>query len=379
MSKLHRFFEPSLPDVLDWILAHKIAAGLMLVTMAVIFFVWNVVRKQVRPRLIAYELAGSRDSALHILVKWGATGKFWARCAILIDFLFLPALAVPIAYFCFWAAASMRPGVEVEHGRAVGVMREGFPWLAWLGVRLGWATLGALLSGWAENLIMLLTIARGRGTKSVLLTRLFACLKYGILSVAAAVLICRFEYYVYEKLEPLVDTRHGHMLAVLAAASALAGMWMLKLATPLHPSLLTLQLAPSSNAANRVLARWGAKRQLIARRANRVDSLFAILYTETLAFLFFGIAHRLHDWPILTSLTRSVGWYMLLAGTCHLAQNCGVEAALRDHKMGWWIQISRSCGALRFFLLFLGGLWAGFLVLLAEAHLLSSIQAIRNG
>jgi len=111
-------------------------------------------------------------------------------------------------------------------------------------------------------------------------------LKYGILATAAALLLCRLEYLVYQLIEPVVRHHPKSMLTALAALSAGFGIWMLQLANPLHPSLLMLHLAPSREAANRVLSRWGAKRQRDALWANRVDIVFAILSMQTLAFFF---------------------------------------------------------------------------------------------
>jgi hypothetical protein len=366
---------------------HPIVAGSLLLVTAVIIFVSNAVRDPVRPRLIGFELAPSPGSALHILDKWRAPGKLRARNAILSDFLVLLFIAALISYLCFWAAITVsKQPVSTKQ-----------PWLALIGVLLGWATLVALLCGWAGNVAMLVTIARDQGTTSVFFSRFFASLKYGILAFAVAFLLCRLEYFVYQKLLWVVEyeklqhpvTAYYATLSVLFVASVLTLLKVRKLANTLHPSLLMLQFAPSRDAANRLLARWSAKRRRAARRANWFDMLFAILYTVTLAFFFFRLKDALGAWPLLSksagfseivfkfgtwanpsSLSWCVGWFMLLAGTCQVAQDLGAWAALREGEMGWWIRICRSLGALRFALLFLGCLWVGVLVLLGETHVL---------
>lgn len=370
-----------------------IVAGSLLLLTAAIIFVSNAVRDPVRPRLIGFELAPSPGSALHILDKWRKPGKLRARAlhAIWSDSLVLLFIAALISYLCFWAAITVSDPSSVPSPQ---------PWLALIGVLLGWATLVALLSGWAGNIAMLVTIARDQGTTSVFLSRLFASVKYVILAFAVAFLLCRLEFFVYQRLllvVAAVAAYHATLavnatLAVLAVASVLTLLKVRRLANTLHPSLLMLQLAPSRDAANRLLARWSAKRRRAARRANRFDMLFAILSTVTLAFFFFRSGPE--KWPLMDWLPQSgffsfvfsfgkranpgslswcVGWFMLLAGTCQVAQDLGAWAALREGEMGWWIRICRSLGALRFALLFLGCLWVGVLVLLGEAHVLTCV------
>jgi hypothetical protein len=367
VSWLGRLADPNFLNVLLWIPAHsgptrfKIVAGLTLASIAT-FGVASKVRDRIRPRLIGFELALTVSAALNILDRWDERRKRLARIAAIIDFFSIPALTLLIADLCFWAALSVP--FEV-------------PWLKGVGVLMGWAALAVLPIGWAEDVAMLRSLSSSPGSKSVYVTRLFASFKYGILAIATAFLLCRFEYFVYQLIEPAVRLYPRSTLALLAAVSAGFGLWMLQLAKPLHPSLLMLHLAPSREAANRVLNRWGAKRQM-AQRANLVDTVFAILSTVTLAFLFFRLAGPPENAPILASVSQSVGWFMLLAGTCHVAQNVGAEAALREKKMGWWISICRTCGGLRVSLFFLGGLWGGFLWLRWEgafvARLLRAIQ-----
>jgi hypothetical protein len=389
MNWLHRCPDRERYNLLVWILPDPspyfllfVALVLTVVTIA-IYIVSRAIRKPLRPRLISFEFARSSNTARNILDHWVVQGKLHqARKAILFDFLLLlPSVVALAAYLCFWAAMFV---VEAT-------------WMARIGVVMAWAALAALLIGWAEGRALWVTIARGGGTKSVFLARLFARLKYAILAFAAAFLLCYIEYFFYENLVHRLAPDPGTFavvgtFAVLFAVSAYVGSRVLQLAKPLHPSLLMLHLAPSSVKANRVLARWGEKRK-IARKANNVDIAFAILYSETLAFLFFQlrpgnwlilkslprcacsskIALGFGNWAWLSSLTWGVGWCMLLAGTFHVAQNVGAWAALLEGGMGWWIRICRSLGALRVLLLFFCGLWGGFLLLLWEAHLLSFV------
>ena len=139
---------------------------------------------------------------------------------------------------------------------------------------------------------------------------------------------------------------------------------------------MMLHLAPSVPAANAVLARWGSKQQEKARIANAENALFALLYGETLAILAFGLAGSMKPTSLWFSTGRAVGWFTLLAATCHVIQNCCAEAALRGQRMGWWLNVCKAAGAIRVLLLYAAGVWFGLLLLSGELWLAAKALGI---
>jgi hypothetical protein len=336
-----------------------------------IAYVQYVVRGELSRRFASFEFARTAGRAINIFDEWRADGRFAAQFAIVLDFFFLLFFGLLFSYFSFWAANSILGGPEERPEKVV--------WLAAIGVVIGWIALLAMLAGWFENGAMLVTITalgKQKDPKTIYFTALLATIKYVGFSIAIAFLLFRFEYFIYDicdQLAPFIAKWIGATLLLLA--TGIAGLRMLRASASLYPSLMMLHLAPSIPAANRVLARWGSKQQATARSANAENALFALLYGEMLAIFAFRLADwlklhsslRLAPWWFATG--RAVGWFALLAATCHVVQNCCAEAALRQRRMGWWLDVCKAGGAVRVLLLSLAGGWFGLLLFSGELWL----------
>jgi hypothetical protein len=325
-----------------------------------IAYIQYFTRRELSRHFASFEFARTRAAAITIFEEWRAGGRFAAQVSIVLDFFFLLFFGLLFAYLSFWAANSILSGpAQVV-------------WLAAIGVVVGWITLLAMLAGWIENWAMLVTIIalakQKKRIRTIYFTAVVAMIKYVGFSIAIAFLLFRFQYFIYDKLGPSFANWIGIPFFLLL--TGVAGMRMLRASAPLHPSLMMLHLAPSIPAANRVLARWGSKQRPIAQVANAENALFALLYGETLAIFAFRLAELLK--PISTwwyATGRAVGWFVLLAATCHVIQNCCAEAALIERRMGWWLDVCKAGGAIRVCLLYVAGTWFGLVLVRGELWL----------
>lgn len=338
-----------------------------------IAYVQYVVRRELSRRFASFEFARTRAAAITIVNEWQADGRFAAQFAIVLDFFFLLFFGLLFAYLSFWAANSILSGpVQVV-------------WLAAIGVLAGWIALLAMLAGWIENWAMLVTIIalakQKKRIRTIYFTSVVATIKYTGFSIAVAFLLFRFEYFIYDSYAQLgpyfanwigVNRVVANWIGItfFLLLTGIAGLRMLRASASLYPSLMMLHLAPSIPAANRVLARWGSRQRPMAQVANAENALFALLYGETLAILAFRLAVWLQPISSLWFATgRAVGWFALLAATCHVIQDCCAEAALIERRMGWWIDVCKAGGAIRVLLLYVVGTWFGLLLLLGELRL----------
>ena len=369
-ERLANAFNP-LSNVLPHVHRQWLVVGPLALLSFGIAYVQFGARRELSSRFASFEFARTHAAATTIFEQWRTGGRFVAaQFSIVLDFFFLLFFGSLFAYFSFWAAYSILSG-------AVQVV-----WLAAIGVAIGWITLLAMLAGWIENWAMLVTIialGKQKQTPAAYLTAVLATIKYVGFSVAIAFLLFRFQYFLYDSYEQLgpyfamwigvnwiVVNSIG--ITFLLLLTGIAGLRMLRASAPLYPSLMMLHLAPSVSAANAVVARWGSKQKKArAQVANAENALFALLYGETLAIF----AFRLAEWlkpisPWWYATGRAVGWFVLLAATCHVIQSCCAEAALRGRRMGWWLDVCKTGGAIRVLLLYVAGAWFGLLLLWRE-------------
>ena len=337
---------------------HTLGAVILFLVLTIVLSAYFFLIGMFRPRLIDFEFSRSPAFATWVLGQWrsvAATGL--AKATVIMDtFVVLPTVAAFFAYLCIWAAASMRSDA---------------PWLTALGALAACAPPAALVVGISENTTMMVMIMRGGAKGAAIACRILASAKYALFALSATFLLFRAEYFVYEKLAGQVRNHPVWWLVGLAFAWLCAGLLVFRLGAALNPPIGRLQLAPSSAAADRLLQRWGRRRRMIAEQVNAADVLLAVVYSETLAVFSFYLADVFlkQNRAIFAVAARGVGWFMILAGTCHVAQNIGAHAALVVNRMGWWLQVCRACGSIRVGLLFIGGAWFGFLVLWKESIL----------
>lgn len=217
----------------------------------------------------------------------------------------------------------------------------------------------AALAHFAQNLCILVTLLLQARKLMVFLTSAFGWIKNTSLALSVVYIIFRIELYLSTQLKA---QETPYTLASLIVSTLVVALLMARRQTALsraHPPLLALQLAPSRFAAKDVFERWGEKGRKDAHSALLLQSLFAVLYGLTLAV----ICDRVDvAQPELQMVRGYVGWIMLIAATCHVAQNLGAYAALRLRSMGWWGAPMRRLGWVRIGLLVLGT--AYFVILL---------------
>ena len=352
--------ENSILRLLDLIPLHSRALVLIPLVVATAMAAGAVLflGKKLKPPLIELTLARTPAVATTILRKWGPNGRKRANLRVTVDFFFIPFYTALVLYLCFWAAQSLRTRV---------------PWLAVIGVLFGCAIPLAGVFDVVENFALRRTLRRAEPDAAVAVARISAWSKFGILGAAALFLLFRLQFVVFKFVDAVVQDHPRTTIILLTILTLFLGIRFLRIARPLHPPLLTMQLARSRPAANRVLHRWKPDYLHIAWRANFAEMWFAVSYAVTLAIVAFRASPTIDQNLFLHIATQAVGWYLLLAGTLHLVQNIGTAFAIRSSRMGWWFRLSRVCGKLRLAFLTIGASWLFIMFLEWEVRIVRNI------
>jgi|SRR5688572_2255174 len=315
----------------SWIPAQFLLAIKWLLATAVLYFVISRVIRPLAPPFVALELASTPTHAKRVRMAWQDAGQIWrAYTAILLETLLIP--------FYFFATLHV----------ARAFMNEDHQVVLNMNVIVVIAMLVAAVMHLAENIGLVVTLMIGARAPVVWLTRILGRIKYTIIALTVVWVIFQIVFSIYMWLG---KPHRVNTLAWLIAATVVVGLLVMRRLTMLsrnYPPLFALQFAPSRLAAKDVLERWGQRGRKSAERALLLESLLAVLYGLTLATI--CQRHRV-DQQLLNRTAEYLGWVMLAAASCHIAQNVGAYVALRREAMGWWVGTMQRLGRLRLFLL----------------------------
>jgi hypothetical protein len=313
--------------VTEWMMT----LGLVLTTLVVYAIIMRLARR-LSPPLVALRFALSPPQAKRVLTAWtdaNLTGR--AIAVLLLEAAFLvPLLLITAITLAITSDDPVRPA------------------LGYANVIVLFAVLVAGLANYVEIICLLVTTLSRPRTVVVFVTRLLAWAKNTILAFAAVYAIFRAQVYLYVRLG---QQEWQYTFAALLVATALVAFIVARRLTAFsatYPPLLALQLAPSRLAAKDVLERWGEKGRRAARHVVLLQSLLAVLYGMMLAGLFERVDVRYEG---VQKAAAYLGWFMLIASACHVAQNLGAYVALRLNAMGWWVNVMRRLGWMRMTLL----------------------------
>jgi hypothetical protein len=329
-------------SVMEWLVA----------TALVYLAIGRIIRPLVTP-FVAFELASTSNHAKRVLMTWQDAKQIRrVLCAIVLETLLIPLYVV--------TAWKLMMAVNDEQHPVVGV----------LNVFVATAMTLAGLAHFVENIGLVVTLTIGARPAIVFFTRFLGWFKYTVMALTTVWLIFQAEAYLYVWLG---KQQSGHKLGWLLAAMVIVGLLVARQLTRLsrnRPSLLALQFAPSRLAAKDILEQWGSAGRAMAARALLLESALAVLYGLTLA-----VTCERIDPPVFDGAAVYIGWLMLTAAACHLAQNVGAYVAVRRRTMGWWVGMMRRVGRLRLALLGVTALYFLCLLVWVEWSALAWIGA----
>lgn len=157
-----------------------------------------------------------------------------------------------------------------------------------------------------------------------------------------------------------------HQLRWFGAASLVAfglsywvGITGEVLRTAVSPfGIVSLELAGSADAAQRIHAAWGEAGRRAAAFNIRIDFLYLLAYGIALSI---GCAVAATWWgrrsTRMASLGPAMSLAMLLAAACDAVENVAMLLGLGDPGNGFWPILARACAMVKFALLPLGLLY----------------------
>jgi hypothetical protein len=324
----------------------------------VIYLIIARLRKALRPPFIALELASSEKHATNVLMQWKPNGVQRAMATVFID------IVVVLVYLA--AGELLLFALQPENSPS------GIVWTH--GVMMIGVALIAVANG-VENILLLITLIRTKPGGRAFATRVLGWFKFTMVAVGVLYLIFRGEVHLFEKLDGIVRSGDWEPIWWLSAAILLLAFVVtrrLAVFSQQYPPLLSLQLASDRLNAKGILERWGKRGRRQAGITLVLQSALALLYGITLATLCRRISV---DEPVLQKAGRCAAWLVIIAASCHFAQNLGAFIAVQRGQMDWWVDAMRRLGKARMYLLGLVGLYAVALLVWVEWGALNSAAA----
>lgn len=324
----------------------------------VMYLIIGWLRKPLRPAFIALELASTEKNVTNVLIQWKQNDVQRAMGTVVIDMIvvFLYLVAGEVLLFALLPEKSPS-GIVWTHGA----------------IMFGVAFIAA--ANWAEDVLLLITLMRTKPGGRAFATRVLGWFKFTMLAVGVLYLIFRGELYLFDMLDGIVRPGHWKTISWLSAATLLLAFLVARRLTTFsqqYPPLLSLQLASDRLNAKGILERWGKRGRRQAGITLALQSALALLYGVTLATLCRKVGV---DEPALQTAGRGAAWLMIIAASCHFAQNLGAFIAVQRGQIDWWVDAMRRLGKARILLLGLVGLYGVALLIWVEWRALYSAAA----
>jgi hypothetical protein len=332
-----------------------------LVLFAVVVVMYLIIawlRKPLRPSFIALELASSEKHATNVLILWKPNDFQRAMATVVIDMIVVLVYLVAAELLLLALLPENSPsGIVWTHGVMI------------------FAVALIATANWVEDILLLITLLRTKSGGRAFATRVLGWFKFTMVAVGVLYLIFRAEHYLFSKLDEIVKPGHWKLISWLSAAMLLLAFLVARRMATFsrqYPPLLSLQLASDRLNAKGILERWGKRGRREAGITLVLQSALALLYGITLATL----CRKAGDAePALRNAGRGAAWLVIVAASCHFAQNLGAFIAVQRGQMDWWVDAMRRLGKARMILLGLVGLYGVALLIRVEWGALNSAAA----
>jgi len=132
-----------------------------------------------------------------------------------------------------------------------------------------------------------------------------------------------------------------------------SGAKMKRMAAPLHPRILDLELAGTEKSASLLLADWKAENRKLATKILWLDYVFLLAYGAvgwSLCYMLGRLAGRF-GWMKVAQLSPVAGWLFVVAASFDAIENLGALAMIHsvNRSPKWrWPRLTKFCSLAKF-------------------------------